>query len=73
MTFSINIGSSTEAYNYNILGSTSSNLSDILFVLKDNFSKEISPKDIRDTILTIYSSSPFKETTSTASTSSHKS
>ncbi len=68
MTFSINIGSSTEAYNYNLLGSTSSNLSDILYVLKDNFSKEISPKDIRDTILTIYSSSPFKETTSTAST-----
>ncbi len=71
MTFSINIGSSTEAYNYNLIGLTSSNLSDLLFVLKDNDAKEISPKDIRDTILTLYSSSVFKETTSTYSATSY--
>ncbi len=67
MTFSINTGS-TEAYNYNLVGATAIDLSSVLNILIDNNEKEISPKDLRDTILTAYSSSPFKETSVTAST-----
>lgn len=71
MTFSINIGTSTEASNYNIIGATAVDFTPILDVLHDNTDKEINPKDIRDAILTSYSSSAFKQTVASQSTISY--
>lgn len=62
MTFSINIGTSTEASNYNIIGANSVDFTSVLDVLHDNTNKEINPKDIRDAVLTSWSSSAFKQT-----------
>ena len=71
MTFSINIGTSTEASNYNIMGATAVDFTSVLDVLQDNINKEINPKDIRDAILTSWSSSAFKQTTASQSTISY--
>lgn len=71
MTFSINIGTSTEASNYNIIGATAVDLSPVLNVLYDNTDKEINPKDIRDAVLTSWSSSSFKQTLATQSSISY--
>jgi hypothetical protein len=71
MTFSINIGTSTEATNYNIMGATAVDFTSVLDVLQDNINKEINPKDIRDAILTSWSSSSFKQTTASQSTVSY--
>lgn len=62
MTYSINTGTSTQATTYDIIGATSVDLTSVLESLKDNTNKEISPYDIRNTILTSWSSSAFKQT-----------
>lgn len=62
MTYSINIGQSTESACYNIIGATCVDLSQILYNLEDNTDKEIDPRNIRDSILTAWSSASFKET-----------
>ena len=59
-TFSINIGQITEATAYPLNDQTYFN--DILDTLKDNEDKLIDPKDLRDALLSIWSSIPFKET-----------
>ena len=71
MTFSINIGTSTEASNYNIIGATAVDFTSVLDVLYDNINKEINPKDIRDVVLTSWSSSAFKQTNASQSTISY--
>ena len=71
MTFSINIGTSTEASNYNIMGATAVDFTSVLDVLHDNINKEINPKDIRDAVLTSWSSSAFKQTIASQSTISY--
>lgn len=59
-TFSVNIGQITEATAYPLNDQTYFN--DILDTLKDNEDKLIDPKDLRDALLSIWSSIPFKET-----------
>lgn len=62
MTYSINTGTSTQATVYDIIGSNSVDLTDVLEALHDNIDKEISPEVIRNSILTAWSSSAFKQT-----------
>ena len=62
MTFSINTSTSTQATVYNIIGATAVDLSDVLTNLHDNQNKEITPVIIRNSILTAWSSSAFKQT-----------
>jgi hypothetical protein len=74
MTFSLNNGTIEEAVSYPLKGTTYSFVSDnyidyVLDKLKDNKSKEIQPFDLRDTFLSLYSSSPIKETSLGASLS----
>lgn len=71
MTFSINTSTSIQATVYDIIGATSVDLSSVLNVLYDNNNKEISPEEIRNSILTAWSSSAFKETTSSQSSVSY--
>ena len=59
-TFSLNIGTPTEATSYPL--HIQSNFDNILLSLQDNTSKLINPKDIRNGILSLWSSTPFKET-----------
>lgn len=59
-TFSVNIGQITEATAYPLNDQTYFN--NILDTLKDNEDKLIDPKDLRDALLSIWSSIPFKET-----------
>jgi len=69
-TFSINIGTSTESTSFQLVGGTGYSpdyLTDILDRLEDNTSKQISPTVLRDTLLSLYTSSPFKETSPTGS------
>lgn len=61
-TYSINIGLPTEATTYYILGATAPDLSIPLGILYDNTEKEISPRDLRDSILTLWSNSLIKQT-----------
>ena len=70
-TYSINTGTSTQAMAYNIIGATAIDLSPVLDILKDNTDKEINPKDIRDAILTSFSSSAFKQTLASQSNISY--
>ena len=65
-TFSINIGTSTEATSYPLV--SYSDVDYFLYSLIDNESKLINPQDLRDTILSLYSSSGFKVTNSAVST-----
>jgi hypothetical protein len=62
MTFSINIDTPTQTSVINIIGATSVDFSEMLNKLKDNKNKEINPVDLRDSILTLYSTQAFKET-----------
>ncbi len=63
MTFSINTGSVTESTSYFLVSTASNSLvGDILDKLEDNNDKQIDPKDLRDSILSLFSSVPFKET-----------
>lgn len=71
MTFSINLGGVTEADSFDVIGATAVNLSDVLYTLKDNENKEITPKDIRSVVLTSQSSSAFKQTIGSSSTTSY--
>ena len=66
-TFSVNNGQITEAISYPL--HIQSNFDDILLSFKDNVEKLIDPKDIRNGILSLWSSVPFKQT-STASIAS---
>lgn len=66
MTYSINIGTNIQSTTYNIMGATSIDLSDVLLPLHDNTNKEISPEDIRNSILTSWSNTSFKETIGSA-------
>ena len=66
-TFSINIGQPTEASSYDL----TNDIDSVLTALKDNLSKEVDPKDIRDSILSIYSNTPFKQTSATLSNISY--
>ena len=61
-TFSLNIGLSTEATTYNLIGATAVDLSQVLTVLEDNTSKQINPKDLRDVFLTTAANSIFTQT-----------
>jgi hypothetical protein len=70
-TFSINTGTSTESMAYSLVSGTAISpdyLNDILDLLEDNSSKQISPYVLRSALLSLYSSSPFKETTASGST-----
>lgn len=71
MTFSIYIGTSTEASNYDIIGATAADFTTVMDILHDNIDKEINPKDIRDAVLTAWSSSAFKPTVASHSTISY--
>jgi hypothetical protein len=59
MTFSVNTGLPTEAISYPV----QDYLDDILLKLEDNEDKLVNPLDIRDAILSLWSSVPFKQTT----------
>jgi hypothetical protein len=59
-TFSINIGTPTEAYRKPTIYS-------VLQDIPDNTSKLISPKDVRDAIFSVWANSVFKQTSGTAS------
>jgi hypothetical protein len=61
-TFSVNIGLSTEATTYNLIGATAVDLNPVLEVLHDNINKEINPKDLRDILLTTGANSIFTQT-----------
>lgn len=63
-TFSLNIGLITEANSSPL--HIQSNFDDILLLLKDNDTKLIDPKDLRDAILSIHSSIPFKQTSTSS-------
>lgn len=62
MTYSINTGTYTQATVYNIIGASSVDLTDVLTDLHDNINKEITPEFIRNSVLTAWSSSAFKQT-----------
>jgi hypothetical protein len=62
MTFSINDGTTEESVSYFLVGGDDTSLNYILQSLKDNEDKEVSPIDLRNSILSLYSSIPFKET-----------
>jgi hypothetical protein len=59
-TFSLNIGLITEVNSSPL--HIQNNFDDILLLLKDNDTKLIDPKDLRDAVLSIHSSIPFKQT-----------
>jgi hypothetical protein len=61
-TYSINNDTIIESKTYNLIGQASIDLNPIFTIFKDNENKEINPHDIRDSILTIWSNSSFKET-----------
>jgi hypothetical protein len=65
MTFSINIDENTESTAYQLTGDigTSSNFRLLLDILADNDTGDINPVDIRNTILSLWSSDIFKLTT----------
>lgn len=65
-TFSINIGTSTEATAYPLV--SYADVENILNLLIDNDTKLINPWDLRDTVLSLYSSSGFKVTNTSVST-----
>ena len=73
-TYSINTGLVTESTSYPlILGASYSSISytyinDLLNRLQDNDSKLVEPWDLRDAIISLWSSTPFKETTASGST-----
>jgi hypothetical protein len=75
-TFSFNSGTITEAINYPVqdyLSLTSSVTpdTDLLFPLLDNEEKLINPIALRNAILSLWTSAPFKETISTLATHSY--
>lgn len=62
LTYSINTATTTEATTYPLIGATSTDLSVPLSILYDNTTKQISPYDLRSTILTLWSNSVFSHT-----------
>lgn len=69
-TFSVNNGQITEAISYPL--HIQSNFDDILLTLQDNVEKLIDPKDIRNTLLSLWSSIPFKQTSTASITSTDR-
>ncbi len=67
--FNLNTGEITESTSYTLSNSTY--FDNILFTLKDNDDKIISPRYLRDSFLSLWSSTPFKETFATGSTISY--
>jgi len=65
MTFSVNIGLDTESMSYPI----QDYLNDLLLRLEDNEDKLVNPWDIRDAVLSLWSSVPFKQTSASGSNS----
>lgn len=61
-TFSIYIGSNIESSSYPL--HIKDNFDDIIFSFKDNEDKLINPVDIRNALLSLWTSTPFKETES---------
>ena len=59
-TYSINTGTSIQTMTYDIIGATAVDFKPVLDILKDNTDKQISPKDIRDAVLTSFSNSIFR-------------
>lgn len=69
MTFSINIGQNTETTSYQLTGLLDGPyFDDLIKRLPDNQDKIIEPRDIRDSILSVWSSTVFKLTKSDFST-----
>jgi hypothetical protein len=66
-TFSINIGQPTESTSYDL----TNDIDSVLLSLRDNVNKEVDPKDIRSSILSLYSNTPFKQTVASFSTISY--
>lgn len=64
VTFSINPGTNTQAVAYPL----PQYLTDLLYSVEDNDTKKISPQDLRDLALSLWSYVPFKETVATYST-----
>ena len=56
LTFSINVGSSTEA-------TRKPDIFSVLNDIQDNTQKLISPRDVRDAVLSTWANTPFKVTT----------
>ena len=71
MTYSINQGTTTHATVYDIISGTSVDLTPVLIDLHDNTDKEVSPEFIRNSVLTIWSSSAFKQTQASQSNISY--
>lgn len=70
-TFIINIGSATQTSGYE-LGGTSSDLNNIiLYNLRDNATGLVNPELVRDAVLSLNVSYPFKETLTTTGTISY--
>lgn len=69
MTFSFNQGLPTESTSYDLW--INQDFEDLLNRLKDNEIKFIHPRNIRDAILSLWSSVPFKETKSNSSSISY--
>ena len=70
-TYSINTGTSIQTMTYDIIGATAVDFKPVLDILKDNTDKQISPKDIRDAVLTSFSNSAFKQTLASQSNISY--
>jgi hypothetical protein len=68
-TYSINISTPTESTRYDL--SDSSQFNSLLNRLPDNTDKLISPRDLRDVMLSIWSSVPFKITSASGSNISY--
>ncbi len=67
MTFSVNIGLTTEATSYPI----QDYLDNILDNLQDNKDKLVNPVDVRDAVFSLWTSVPFKQTTASGSSISY--
>jgi len=65
-TYSINISTPTESTSYNL--SDESQFDYLLNQLPDNLDKLINPRDLRDVMLSLWSSVPFKITSASGST-----
>jgi hypothetical protein len=69
-TYSVNTSSTTEAISYNISG-TPSYFEDILYKLRDNKTKNITPHDLRDSMISLWDDVVFKQTTISGTTSEY--
>jgi hypothetical protein len=68
-TYSINISTPIESTSYNLSDSTQ--FDSLLNRLPDNLNKLINPRDLRDVMLSLWSSVPFKITSASGSTNKY--